>query len=99
MRDENARLGVETTTAHRNTHLSMSLKRTGFADRDAIPWGALGSGVGDAVIGTQRGDTLARPAIAIAGHKPVPVQDAGDEIVVGACPGGGAGNAPAPRPM
>src|SRR5262249_9625711 len=38
---------------------------------------------GDAVIGAQRGDTLARPAIAIAGHQPVPVQDAGDEIVVG----------------
>ena len=31
------------TSAHHNTHLSMSLKRTGFADRDAIPWGALGS--------------------------------------------------------
>ena len=27
------------------TDLSMSLKRTGFADWDAIPWGALGSGV------------------------------------------------------
>src|SRR5262245_62594890 len=38
---------------------------------------------GDAVIGAQRGDTLARPAIAIAGHQPIPVQDAGDEIVVG----------------
>ena len=33
------------TSAHCNTHLSMSLKRTGFADRDAIPWGVLGSGV------------------------------------------------------
>jgi hypothetical protein len=32
-----------TTSAHHNTHLSMSLKRTGFADRDAIPRGALGS--------------------------------------------------------
>jgi len=31
----------------------------------------------------QRGDTLARPAIAIAGHQPIPVQDAGDEIVIG----------------
>ena len=30
------------TTAHHNTHLSMLLKRTGFADRDAIPWGVLG---------------------------------------------------------
>jgi hypothetical protein len=37
----------------------------------------------DAVIGAQRGDTLARPAIAIAGHQPVSVQDPGDEIVVG----------------
>jgi putative transposase len=32
-----------TTTTHHNTHLSMSLKRTGFADRDAIPRGVLGS--------------------------------------------------------
>ena len=32
------------TTAHHNTHLSMRLKRRGFADRDAIPWGILGSG-------------------------------------------------------
>src|SRR5262249_52474393 len=38
---------------------------------------------GDAVMGAERGDTLARPAIAIAGHQPIPVQDAGDEIVVG----------------
>jgi hypothetical protein len=30
-----------TTSAHRNTHLSMSLQRTGFADRDAIPRGVL----------------------------------------------------------
>src|SRR5262245_26095463 len=37
MLGENARLVVETTSAHHNTHLSMSLKRTGFADRDAIP--------------------------------------------------------------
>ena len=35
--------GAPTTTAHHNTHLSMSLKRRGFADRDAIPWGILGS--------------------------------------------------------
>ena len=40
-----SRAGDATTSAHRNTHLSMSLKRTGFADRDAIPRGALGSGV------------------------------------------------------
>ena len=31
------------TTAHQNTHLSMLLKKRGFADRDAIPWGILGS--------------------------------------------------------
>jgi hypothetical protein len=37
--------GVPSTSAHRNTHLSMPLKRTGSADRDAIPRGALGSGV------------------------------------------------------
>ena len=36
---------VPSTSAHRNTYLSMSLKRTGFADRDAIPRGVLGSGV------------------------------------------------------
>src|SRR5215831_9109604 len=62
---------------------------------------------GDAVIGAQRGDTLARPAIAIAGHQPIPVQDAGDEIVVGdphqLAYGGnhigrGAGALPAPPP-
>ena len=62
---------------------------------------------GDAVMGAQRGDTLARPAIAIAGHQPVPVQDAGDEIVVGdqhqLAYGGnhigrGAGALPAPPP-
>src|SRR5215831_7796323 len=40
----------------------------------------------DTVIGAQRGDTLARPAIAIAGHQPVSVQDPGDEIVVGGRP-------------
>src|SRR5262249_51641346 len=34
-----------TTSAHRNTNLSMSLQRTGFADRDAFPRGASGSGV------------------------------------------------------
>ena len=62
---------------------------------------------GDAVMGAQRGDTLARPAIAIAGHQPVPVQDAGDEIVVsdqhqlaygGNHIGRGAGALPAPPP-
>ena len=37
----------------------------------------------DVVMGAERGDTLARPAIAIAGHQPIPVQDVGDEIVVG----------------
>jgi protein-L-isoaspartate(D-aspartate) O-methyltransferase len=31
------------TTLLHNTHLSMSLKRIGSADRDAIPWGILGS--------------------------------------------------------
>ena len=31
------------TTAHQNTHLSMSLKKRGFAERDAIPRGILGS--------------------------------------------------------
>jgi hypothetical protein len=38
---------------------------------------------GDALLGAQRGDTLTRPGIAIAGHQPVSVQDPGDEIVVG----------------
>jgi hypothetical protein len=38
-------LGVETTSAHRNIDLSMSLQRAGFADRDEIPRIALGSGV------------------------------------------------------
>jgi transposase InsO family protein len=33
--------GALITSAHHNTHLSMSLKRTGFADRGAIPWGIL----------------------------------------------------------
>jgi hypothetical protein len=28
------------TILHRNTHLSMWLKRTGFADRDVVPWGS-----------------------------------------------------------
>ena len=31
----------------------------------------------------QRGDTLTRPTITIASHQSVPVQDAGDEIVIG----------------
>ena len=30
-------------TAHHNTHLSMSLKKIGFVDRDAIPRGVAGS--------------------------------------------------------
>jgi len=33
--------GWATTTAHRNTHLS--LKKRGFVDRGAIPWGVSGS--------------------------------------------------------
>jgi hypothetical protein len=33
--------GSRNTTAHHNTHLSMPLKRTGFADWDAIPRGIL----------------------------------------------------------
>ncbi len=36
-------LGSPNTTAHRNTHLSMSLKETGLVDRDAIPRGVSGS--------------------------------------------------------
>jgi hypothetical protein len=47
MRGENARLGVETAILHRNTHLSMLLKRRGFVDRDAIPCGVLSSVVRD----------------------------------------------------
>ena len=39
----NLMCGSANTTAHRNTHLSMSLKRTGFVGRDAIPWGISGS--------------------------------------------------------
>ena len=38
---------------------------------------------GNAVMRAQRGDALTRPAIAIACHQSVPVQDAGDEIVIG----------------
>ncbi|HEX9070897.1 MAG TPA: hypothetical protein VF852_02985, partial [Pseudolabrys sp.] len=33
----------------------------------------------NAMMRAQRGDALARPAIAIASHQSVPVQDAGDE--------------------
>jgi len=33
------------TTAHRNTHLSMSLKGIGIVGRDAVPWGILGFAV------------------------------------------------------
>jgi hypothetical protein len=35
--------GSPIKTAHRNTHLSMSLKKRGFVDRGAIPWGVSGS--------------------------------------------------------
>ena len=35
------------------------------------------------VMRAQRGDALTRPAIAVACHQSVPVQDAGDEIVIG----------------
>jgi transposase InsO family protein len=35
--------GATSTILHYNTHLSMLLKRTGFADRDAIPRGISGS--------------------------------------------------------
>ena len=45
VRDHVVAAAARRTSAHRNTHLSMSLKRTGFADWDAIPRGALGSGV------------------------------------------------------
>ena len=38
---------------------------------------------GNAVMRAQRGDTLARPAIAVACDQSVPVQDASDKIVVG----------------
>src|SRR4029077_12002704 len=38
---------------------------------------------GNAVMRAQRGDTLTGPAIAMACHQTVPVQDAGDEIVIG----------------
>jgi len=38
---------------------------------------------GNAVMRAQRGDALAGPAIAMACHQTVPVQDAGDEIVIG----------------
>ena len=42
-RARSSKNGGSITTAHHNTHLSMRLKRRGFADRDAIPWGILGS--------------------------------------------------------
>jgi hypothetical protein len=38
---------------------------------------------GNAVMGAQRGDALAGPSIALAGNKAIPVQDCGDEIVIG----------------
>jgi Transposase len=34
-----AGIGVETTTPHQNTHLSMPLKERGFAGRGLILWG------------------------------------------------------------
>ena len=37
--------GSPATTAHHNTHLAISLKGRGFAGRDAIPRGVLGSAV------------------------------------------------------
>jgi hypothetical protein len=36
------RSGADTTIMLHNTHLSMLLKKIGFADWDAIPWGILG---------------------------------------------------------
>ena len=35
------------------------------------------------MVGTQRRDTLPRPAITVAGYKLIPIQEAGDEIVIG----------------
>ena len=35
------------------------------------------------MVGTQRRHTLARPAITVAGYKLIPIQEAGDEIVIG----------------
>ena len=37
----------------------------------------------NAMMRAQRGDALTRPAIAVACYQSVPVQDAGDKIVVG----------------
>ena len=42
-RASHSKTGDATTIMHHNTHLSMLLKRRNFADRDAIPRGALGS--------------------------------------------------------
>jgi hypothetical protein len=42
-----SRAGDATTILHRNTHLSMLLKRRGFVVWDAIPWGVLSSVVRD----------------------------------------------------
>src|SRR5437667_6318670 len=38
---------------------------------------------GNAVMRAQRGDALTRPAVAVACHQSVPVQDTGNEIVIG----------------
>lgn len=35
------------------------------------------------VVRPERSDAFARPAIAVAGHQTVPVEDAGDQIVIG----------------
>ena len=38
---------------------------------------------GDAVMRAQRGDTLTRPAVAVTSQQSVPVQDTGNEVVIG----------------
>ena len=35
------------------------------------------------MVGTQCRHTLPRPAMTVAGHKLIPIQEAGDEIVIG----------------
>ena len=37
----------------------------------------------NAMVGAQCRHTLPRPAITVAGHKLIPIKDAGDEIVIG----------------
>ena len=37
----------------------------------------------DPVMRPERSDTFARPAIAVAGHQTIPVEDAGDQIIIG----------------